>query len=203
MRSVTLVGLFIVLLIGADMAYAQRPASPRGEASTQIGGEYEERRYENGKWIVVDYSRPILRGRTNIFGKGDTYGEMLNAGAPVWRAGANKSTRFMTEGDLTFGGQTLPAGEYSMFVDLKADGWTLIFSNHAAKDNFRDAGDGLWGSYNYTDDKDVLRVPMAVSEHTDSFDQLTISFVNMSKMAGTLAIMWETTMATVDFTLAE
>ena len=202
MRSVILIGLFLVLLIGADMAYAQRPASPSGEASTQIGGDYEGRRYENGKWVVVNYSRPILRGRTSIFGEGDTYGETLNAGAPIWRAGANKSTRFMTEVDLTFGGQTLPAGEYSLFVELKASGWTLIFSNHAAKDNFRDEGEGLWGSYNYTDDKDVLRVPMTVTEHSVSFDQFTISFVNMSKMAGTLSMMWETTMATVDFALA-
>ena len=203
MRSVTFVGLFIVLLIGADLAHAQRPSSPRGEVSTQIGGEYEGRSYAGGKWIVVDYGRPILRGRTGIFGEGDSYGQAVNGGAPVWRAGANQTTRFMTEADLKFGDATLPAGEYSLFVDLKADGWTLIFSNHAAKDNYRDSGDGLWGSYNYTADKDVLRVPMTVAEHTTSFDQFTISFVNMTKTGGTLAMMWETTMATADFSLAE
>ena len=145
MRSVTFVGLFIVLLIGADIAHAQRTASPRGEAATEIGGEYEGRRYTGGKWVSVDYGRPILRGRTGIFGEGDAYGQTANAGAPLWRAGANKSTRFMTEADLTFGDHTLPAGEYSLFIDLKTDGWTLIFSNHTAKDNFRDSGDGLWG----------------------------------------------------------
>ena len=203
MRRVTFIGLFIVLLIGADLAYAQRTASPRGEASTQIGGEYEGRRYMNGKWIVVDYGRPILRGRTGIFGEGDSYGQAANGGAPVWRVGANKSTRFMTEADLKFGNDTLPAGEYSVFVDLKVDGWTLIFSNHTAKDNFRDSGDGLWGSYNYTPDKDVLRVPMTVEQRPLSFDQFTISFVNMTKMGGTLAMMWETTRATVDFSLAQ
>ncbi len=203
MRSVTFVGLFIVLLIGADIAHAQRTASPRGEAATEIGGEYEGRRYTGGKWVSVDYGRPILRGRTGIFGEGESYGETVNARAPVWRAGANKSTRFMTEADLTFGDHTLPAGEYSLFIDLKADGWTLIFSNYTAKDNFRDSGDGLWGAYNYTDDKDVFRVPMTVSEHSTSFDQLTYSFVNMTKTGGTLALVWETTMATVDFSLAE
>ncbi len=109
----------------------------------------------------------------------------------------------MTEADLTFDGHRLPAGEYSLFIALKADGWTLIFSNHTAKDNFRDSGDGLWGAYQYTDDKDVLRVPMTVSEHSTSFDQLTYSFVNMTKTGGTLALVWETMMATVDFSLAE
>ena len=44
---------------------------------------------------------------------------------------------------------------------------------------------------------------MTVAEHSVSFDQLTFSFVNMTKMGGTLAIMWETTMATADFSLAQ
>lgn len=203
MRSFKLVLLLIVVTIGSVAVQAQRPSSPRGEASTQFAGEYEGRRYKGGKWITVDYGRPILRGRTGIFGEGDSYGQKAYAGAPVWRAGANKSTRFMTEAALAFGKQTLPAGEYSLFIELKATGWTLIFSNHAAKNNFRDPGDGLWGAYNYTSDKDVLRVPMKVAEHSVSFDQLTYSFVNMSKSGGTFSIMWEKTMATVDFSLAK
>lgn len=202
MRLVTLGLLFIALLSGAGVVQAQRSASPRGEASTQIGGDYEGRRYSGGKWIVVDYGRPILRGRTGIFGEGDAYGDRVRASAPVWRLGANKSTRFMTEADLAFGKSTLPAGEYSLFVDLKPTAWTLIFSNHAAKDNFRDEGGGLWGSYNYTADKDVLRVPMKVEEHSMSVDQLTIGFLNMTKTGGTLAITWEKTIATADFSLA-
>ena len=203
MRLATYAVLFIALLLTADLAQAQRAASPRGEAATQIGGEFDGRRYTGGQWIVVDYSRPILRGRTNIFGEGDSYGEAVNGGAPVWRAGANKSTRFMTETDLMFGDQTLPAGEYSLFIDLEGeDDWTLIFSNHAAKDNFRDEGDGLWGSYNYTEDKDVLRVPMTVQMHPTSFDQLTYAFIDMTQQGGTLALMWENTMATVDFMAA-
>ncbi len=202
MRLVSLGLLFVALLSGASVVQAQRSASPRGEASTEIGGDYEGRRYTGGKWIVVDYGRPILRGRTGIFGEGDSYGDSVKGGAPVWRLGANKSTRFMTEADLLFGKSTLPAGEYSLFVDLKPAAWTLVFSNHAAKDSGRDKGDGLWGSYNYTADKDALRVPMKVEEHPMSVDQLTIGFLNMTKTGGTLAIMWEKTMATAEFSLA-
>lgn len=203
MRFISFALLFIVLLMGADVAQAQRASSPRGETSTQIGGSYEGRSYTGGKWITIDYGRPILRGRTGIFGEGENYGESVLAGAPVWRAGANKSTRFMTEADLMFGKNKLPAGEYSLFIDVKASGWTLIFSNHAAKDSGRAAGDGLWGAYNYTADKDVLRVPMKVDDTPVSFDQLTFSFLNMTNTGGTLVVFWEKTMGAVDFSLAD
>ena len=190
-----------VLLVVAGTALAQRPASPRGEAAIQVGGEYEGRRYVGGKWITVDYGRPILRGRTGFFGEGASYGQAANAGAPVWRAGANKSTRFMTETDLKFGDEMLPAGEYSMFVDLKEGDWTLIFSTHAAKDGFREPGEGLWGAYEYTSDKDVLRVSMDVSSMPVSYEQLTISFVNVTDSGGALALMWENTVAMASFSL--
>lgn len=191
----------VVLLVGASAALAQRPASPRGEAAIQVGGEYEERRYVGGKWITVDYGRPILRGRTGIFGEGSDYGKGANAGAPVWRAGANQSTRFMTEVDLKFGDKTLPAGEYSMFIDLKEGDWTLIMSTHAAKNGFREPGEGLWGAYNYTPDKDVLRVSMDVDSMPVSYEQLTISFVNVTAEGGSLALMWENTVGMASFTL--
>ncbi len=190
-----------VLLVGASAALAQRPASPRGEAAIQVGGEYEERRYVGGKWITVDYGRPILRGRTGIFGEGSDYGKGANAGAPVWRAGANQSTRFMTEVDLKFGDKTLPAGEYSMFIDLKEGDWTLIMSTHSAKQGFREPGEGLWGAYNYTPDKDVLRVSMDVDSTPVSYEQLTISFVNVTAEGGSLALMWENTVGMASFSL--
>ncbi len=192
MRTVNFVVFLVVLLAVADVAQAQ-PASPRGDAATQIGDT----------WITVNYGRPILRGRTNIFGAGDSYGETVNAGAPVWRAGANVSTRLKTTADLKFGDHTLPAGEYSVFVDLKENDWTLIFSNHTAKNNFRDEGDGLWGAYNYTTDKDVFRVAMTVNQIPPSYDQFTIAFINVTDSGGTLAMTWENTQATCPFSLAQ
>ncbi len=199
MRYTKLFPLAAVFAITASVALAQRPASPRGEAAVQVGGEYQERRYVGGKWIAVDYGRPILRGRTGIFGGGASYGKAVNAGAPVWRAGANKSTRLMTELDLKFGDKVLPAGEYSMFVELKAGGWTLILSTHAAKDGFREPGEGLWGAYNYTPDKDVLRVGMDVGVLPVSYDQFTIAFTDITDAGGKLSMLWEKTVATAAF----
>lgn len=201
-----------LLVSSLGMAQAQtappaRPLSVPGTASTQVGGQWVKgergTRYENGKWIDVAYNRPLLRGRRGIFGSGAEYGKTVNGDGPVWRVGANQTTRFKTEAALSFGGKTLPAGEYSMFVDLKENNWTLIFSTWAAQAKY-DPSDktALWGAYNYTPDKDVLRVPMTVSVMPASIDELTIGFVDVAGNGGALAIWWDTTQATVPFTLA-
>ena len=201
------------LVIGSlSLATAQTPAptrtlNPPGTASAQVGGQWVKtergQRYENGKWIDVTFNRPLLRGRSNIFGAGAEYGKGVSAGAPVWRAGADQSTRFKTEVALNFGGKTLPAGEYSMFIDLKEGAWTLIFSNWGAQQKFdRNDKTALWGAYNYTPDKDVLRVAMTVGAIPMSIDQLSIGFVDVTAAGGTLAIWWDKTQATVPFTVA-
>ncbi len=200
-RSTKSLAVSALVPVSAGTIRAQRPASPRGEAAVQIEGQYEGNKYVGGKWLAVDYGRPILRGRNSIFGAGDSYGNKVNAGAPIWRAGANKATRFSTEADLKFGDKVLPAGEYSMFVDLEANNWTLIFSTYGAKDNFRDPGDGLWGAHDYTDAKDVLRVGMEVAALPVSYEQLTIAFVDVLKTGGSLAILWDKTVGSAKFSL--
>lgn len=203
MRFSKSMALFAAIFMVAG-AVAGQPASPRGKAATQLGGEYEGRSYSGGKWIEIDYSRPILRGRTNIFGSGDSYGQGVNAGAPVWRAGANQSTRLKTEADLLIGGHRLPAGEYSVFVELKEGGWTFIVSNHKAQETFdRNNTEAIWGSYGYKPEMDVLRAPMEVVQHSVSVDQFTINFVDVTKTEGKIALWWENTVATVPFSLAE
>lgn len=188
---------------GALDAQQRRAASPRGEAATQIGGAFNEQgRYEGGSWIVVTYGRPIKRGR-DVFGSGADYGRNFLRGAPVWRLGADRSTRLMTEADLMFGDRRLPAGEYSMFAELSEDGWTLIFSNWGAKDGFReDNPDALWGAYEYTPDRDVLRAPMSVTTSDVSSDQMVILFTDVTADGGALTVWWDDQMASTPFSLA-
>jgi predicted transcriptional regulator YdeE len=182
----------------------RKPASPAGTAATQIGGKYVEvqgrQRYQDGKWIEVTYSRPIKRGRQNLFGAGADYGKAVSDGSPVWRAGANQTTRLKTEVPLVFDGKTLPAGEYSVFVELKENAWTLIFSNWPAQENYDPNNKAaLWGSYGYTPDKDVLRAAMKVETLPFSMDQFTIAFIDVAADGGKLAMMWDKTMATASF----
>ncbi len=186
------------------------PASPPGQTATQVAGKWVEQKpgappsYTGGKWIVINYGRPILRGRTNIFGSGADYGKKVNDEAPVWRAGANMTTRLHSEVPLVFAGKTLPAGDYSLFVDLKPANWTLIISNQPYQQKYDPNNKTeTWGSYNYDPKFDVVRVPMKVTTATPSVDQFTIDFLNVSDSGGTLAMRWETTMATTDFKVGQ
>ena len=51
--------------------------------------------------------------------------QLILVGAPIWRVGANQTTRLKTETDLMFGGQRLAAGEYSVFADLEEGGYLV------------------------------------------------------------------------------
>jgi hypothetical protein len=195
----------------ATPAPAPRPApSPKAQAATQVAGRWAEPkpgaspRYQDGKWITVDYSAPILRGRTEIFGKGAEYGKGVTSGDPVWRAGANQTTRFKTEVPLLMGGKTVAAGDYSLFVDLKEGAWTFILSSQPALAKW-DANEkkATWGATNYDPKFDVVRVPMNLGKGHLSMDQLTFSFVNMTQRGGTLALAWDTQSGSVDFKVAQ
>jgi len=191
---------------GSSLAQGFRSPSPTGTASTQVGGKYvaggEAPQYQNGKWIEITYGRPIKRGR-DLWGSGADYGRTLNDGAPVWRAGANVSTRLKSEVGLVINGKTVPAGEYSLFIDLKPNNWTLIVSRWAASPTFPGTKDALFGAFDYTPDKDVVRAPMKMATVPFSVDQLTWSFIDITESAGGMAIMWDKVMASVPFTVAK
>ena len=212
MRKLGLV-LGVCALAGAGLAAQQAPQmpmSPRGTAATQVAGKWVEEkagaapRYRDGKWIVVDYGRPILRGRTDIFGKGADYGKAVSDGEPLWRAGANQTTRLRTEAPLVIGGKALPAGEYSLFVELKEGAWTLVLSTQPYQQKY-DPNDKVntFGAYNHDAKFDVLRAPMTLQTIDPSVDQFTIGFINMKPQGGTLAMWWEHQMASVDFTVGQ
>lgn len=184
------------------------PASPKGSAAVQVGGSWsgtgDDRRYSGGSWITVDYGRPILRGRTNIFGSGASYGAEVKAGTDVWRAGANDSTRLTTQVPLVFGTTTIQPGVYNVLVDLKEGAWTFILSTQPIQPKY-DPNDKvlLYGAYNYDRKFDVLRVPMRLSTSPMSVEQFTINFVDVGPDRGSLAMSWEKTIATVDFRIGK
>jgi len=182
--------------------------SPPGQAAIQLGGRWEKtaeggQAYRDGKWVVVNYGRPLLRGRAAIFGAGADYGKTVNAGAPLWRAGANDTTRLTTQVPLEIGGKTIPPGVYNVFVDLKPGNWTLVMSTQPVQEQF-DPNDKvrLSGATNYDPKFDVLRAPMTVHPSGQSIEQFTIGFVNVNATTATLTMSWEKTIATIDLKLA-
>ena len=202
LRTLALAAL-VGSLVPASVDAQNRPMSPRGQAATQIDGMLDaDGQYQGGSWIIVDYGRPIMRGR-DLFGSGAEYGQAFLLGAPVWRVGANQSTRFMTEVDLMFGDQRLPAGEYSVFAELAEGEWTLIFADWGVKQSFREeTPNALWGAYGYTPDRDVLRTTMSVMTNSTTMDQLTIAFANMTQQGGDFMIFWDDQVASASFRVA-
>lgn len=177
------------------------PPSPRGSAAMQVLGKYEKGRYEGGQWITIDYGRPIMRGRTNIFGSAADYGKTVNPDADIWRAGANDTTRLTTQAALTISGTTLQPGVYNAFVDLKENAWTLVLSTQPVQPKY-DPNDKvlLYGAYNYDPKFTVLKAPMQMIPLPISLEQLTIGFSDVRTDGGSLFIAWDRTLASVSFT---
>src|SRR5258706_14012458 len=126
--SLALAAVVAAGAILAAQAPARRPLSPDGIASVHVLGKWEKterqaftlggERYVGGEWIDILYGRPMLRGREAFTGTGKDYGKAAYADAPVWRAGANDSTRLRNSIPLVIGTTTVPAGEYSVFIEL-------------------------------------------------------------------------------------
>jgi hypothetical protein len=205
-RVLAATGVALALCAGV-LAQGNRPASPAGAAATQVQGKYDtsgaEPVYRGGKWLEITYGRPIKRGRNLFGGTGADYGKAVNPDAPVWRAGANNTTQLKNELPMVINDKTIAPGTYTMFIDLKPNNWTLIVSTWKAQTRYDPSNKAeLWGAYDYTADKDVVRAPMTMATLPWSVDQLTWAFTDMTDAGGKMTIMWDKTAASVAFRLA-
>lgn len=199
-----LVTTLIPFSYAQNTVIAKPIASPQGYSATQVLGRYSQREgYQDGQWVEILYGRPIKRER-NLFDLPD-WREALLDGAEVWRAGANVSTRLRTAVELIFGDTRVPPGEYSVFIDfgdpaVTEQQWTFVLSTWPAQLNYDyDDKSALWGAYEYTDEKDVVRTPMTVAREKLSFDQLSWQFTNIKDGTGSLMLIWDQIRATVKF----
>lgn len=172
MRQVTLVLLSVTMMIAlAASALAQR--NPRGTANLTL----------KGKSVSVEYGRPSLKGRTV-----DQMLSQLKAG-DVWRLGADKSTTFTTGLDLAFGDVTVPAGEYSLWMQKQADNsWKLVFNKQH----------GQWGTQ-HDAAQDLVSAPLTQSQPAQSVEMVTIMLAEAGE-GGVISIEWGTLKVTASFT---
>ncbi|MGD1155206.1 MAG: DUF2911 domain-containing protein [Terriglobia bacterium] len=172
MRQVTLVLLSVTMMIAlAASALAQR--NPRGTANLTL----------KGKTISVEYGRPSLKGRTV-----DQMLSQLKAG-DVWRLGADKSTTFTTVLDLAFGDVTVPAGEYSLWMQKQADNsWKLVFNKEHGK----------WGTQ-HDAAQDLVSAPLKQLQAAESVEMVTITLAEAGE-GGVISIEWGTMKVTASFT---
>jgi hypothetical protein len=134
-----------------------------------------------GASLWVDYGRPAKRGRV-VFGEVVPYGE-------VWRTGANAATQFKTDKPLDFSGTVVPAGMYTLWTIPSASGWKLVFNGET----------GQWGT-EHKPDRDLYTIDMKVGTLPAVVERFTIS-VDSNAQGGTLNLDWDTTRASVAFTV--
>jgi hypothetical protein len=165
------------LLIAATVFAQQKPpASPPATESATIAG----------KGITITYSSPGVKGRAgHIFTKDGLISH--NPHYPVWRGGANSATTLHTDADLTIGSLNVPAGTYTLFVDISdPDHWVLIVNKQT----------GEWGLA-YDGTKDLGKVKMTMTKPAETIENLKYSIDSSGGATGTLTLAWEDHIATV------
>jgi len=136
-------------------------------------------------YVKIVYSQPHKNGR-QIFGELVPYGK-------IWRTGANEATEITLTHDLRIGNDILKAGSYSIFSIPEENEWTIIFNKEL----------GLWGAYNYSEKKDMLRIKAPVIHNTISlYEPFTITFEQRNDKAD-LIFYWDKVMVRVPITLLQ
>jgi hypothetical protein len=172
----------VAALAVAGSALAQ--GSPRGAASATVGG----------KKVSVDYGRPALKGR-NL----DDLLKQLPADR-IWRAGENQVTTLTTEGPISVGGKTVPAGKYSVYVHAAEGGaWDLVLNSDGgvalgkiwdkAPDNMKNEPWPHLEGYKTIEATEVARAPMTAAKAAAPADLFTITLAPKGKGAE-LGMAW-------------
>jgi Protein of unknown function (DUF2911) len=170
------------LIAAVSIACAQKPPmkSPPATATATIAG----------KTITIKYNSPRVRGREGkIFSKDGLISH--DPHYPVWRAGANPATTLITSGNLTIGDLKVPAGTYTLFVDIAdPDHWVLVVSKKT----------GEWGLA-YDSTADLGRTPMKMSKPPAMVEDLVYTITDLGGNKGRITLSWEYHTASVQFTV--
>ncbi|MDH5474855.1 MAG: DUF2911 domain-containing protein [Cyclobacteriaceae bacterium] len=161
--------LVLFFIFSTSTLFAQEAIKQRPSPTAIVTMKFEN------TYVKVTYCQPHKRGRA-IFDDLVPYDS-------VWRTGANEATEITLTGDVIFGTDTLSAGTYSIFTIPNKSSWTVIINNTL----------GLWGSYNYVEEFDVMRISVPVQTLKKVvYEAFTIAFEQQNEEAE-LVMMWDTT----------
>src|ERR1700676_4072693 len=180
--SFVFIGLVIVAgLIGvfgassdAQFFHRSKYTSPLASASIAIAG----------KQISIDYYAPSMHGRKVM-------GGLLPYGV-VWCTGANWATKITPQADLQRGDLKLTAGSLNILTLPTAREWTLIINKQTGQFHL-----------NYDSSRDFGRTKMNLKTLTAPVEKFRIELRPESANKGTLALLWETTEASIPFTVVQ
>ncbi len=154
-----------------DSTAARFAAAEQRTGQVQLSVRDTTRASIGNATFLVDYSRPLARGRTLL-------GDVISYDR-VWRTGANAATQFTTSAPITLAGLSVPAGTYTLWTVPRVGRVDLIVNKQT----------GQWGTeYGRAHDLGVARMTSdSVSAPTEQF---TISIQATGDRRGTLAMAW-------------
>lgn len=167
--------LLTVLALTLQDAAAQQALEPRPSPLSLAATKYQD------TYAKVIYNRPHKKGR-EIFGNLVSYGK-------VWRLGANEATEITVTQDVKMGGETLPAGTYTLFAIPNPDKWTIIVNKEL----------GQWGAYRYNDKADVMRFDVPTQKTAETYEPFTIEFEKKNVKSTNLIFKWDDTQVSIPF----
>lgn len=153
--------IVLVVVLGAAFMYLNnrnRTLSPPGEASLTNGN----------LTVSVKYSRPSVRGRL-IFGTKEQ-GALQPYGA-YWRLGANEPTQVTFNKAVSFNGQSVESGTYTMYAIPEEGGFEIILNSEVK----------FWGVFEPDHEKDVLKTKVESQAGANVVEQYTISTLPMEQ----------------------
>lgn len=162
------VGLAVILFVSMRvLRYQTKKHSPEATIT-----------YNQGSLdLKVFYCRPYKKGR-QIFGELVPYNK-------VWRTGANEATTFTTKSDIKINGQSLKAGEYTLWSIPGENEWEVFFNSekHGWGVRMKD------GMASRNPEFDVVSCKVPVQIPNDIVDQFTISFQDNGNL--NLVLEWD------------
>jgi hypothetical protein len=164
--------------LASEWAAAQR----NRRAPTMLSPRDTTRATIGSAQILVDYGRPLTRGR-QVWGSNGVLNDTL------WRTGANAATQLRTSAPLMIGGQQVPAGTYTLWTLAIPGRYRLIINKQT----------GQWGTQ-YDPAQDLARVPMQARPLASPVEPFTIVVEPTSENAGIIRFQWGAQELTVPFT---
>ena len=144
------------------------------------------------------------RSMNNVYSPGSTRVPATISGAAVTSRVVRLAPARHTGAPLIVAGTRVEPGEYTLFIELSDEVWTFILSSWPAQETYDyENRDALFGAFEYTADRDVLRAPMKLETLPAAFEQLSWQFLDVTERGGRLALIWDTRMASIPFTVAD
>ena len=156
---------FLAFSVAAYSQFTLPAASPRQKV---------EQQFSMSK-ITVDYGRPGVKGR-KIFGDLVPFGK-------VWRVGANSSTKITFEQSVNFGGKTVSAGTYGLFVIPTEKEWKVILNKDSQQ----------WGAYTFDEKLNVVDVTVPIQKLAEKQEWFEIELNPVDDNAVNLVMKWDFT----------